>query len=78
MGRYRTALTFKLAAPDEVRVYRDGRYIGDIFKDEDILEPGRFHYLIWLADDFRGWKRVTDRGQLRAAVERWVDTLPFH
>ena len=78
MGRYRTTLTFKLAAPDEVRVYRDGDYIGDIFKDEDILEPGRFHYLIWLADDFRGWKRVTDRGHLRAAVERWVETHPFH
>ena len=78
MGRYRTALTFKLAAPGEVRVYRDGAYIGDIFKDEDILNPGQFHYLIWLADDFRGWKRVTDRGQLRAAVERWVDTHPYH
>ena len=78
MGRYRTTLTFKLAAPDEVRVYRDGGYIGDIFKDEDILEPGRFHYLIWLADDFRGWKRVTDRGQLRETLERWVETHPFH
>ena len=60
MGRYRTALTFKLVAPDEVRVYRDGDYIGDIFKDEDILNPGRFHYLIWLYEDRRGWKRVTD------------------
>ena len=62
MGRRRTALTFKLVAPDEVRVYRDGDYIGDIFKDEDILNPGRFHYLIWLYEDRRGWKRVTDRG----------------
>jgi len=30
MGRYRTDLSFKLAAPDEVRVYRDGQHIGDI------------------------------------------------
>ena len=78
MGRYRTAFTFKLTAPDEVRVYLDGQHIGDIFKDEDILEPGRHHYLIWLAEDRRGWKRVTDRGKLRETLERWVETHPYH
>ena len=40
MERYRTDLAFKLAAPDEVRVYREGQHIGDIFKDEDILNRG--------------------------------------
>ena len=78
MGRYRTDLTFALTAPDEVRVYRSGEYIGDIFKDEDVLCPGRFHYLIWLAEDWRGWKRVTDRSQLQAETERWVDSHPFY
>ncbi len=78
MGRYSTDLTFRLAAPDEVRVYRDGEHIGDIFKDEDILEPGRHHYLIWLAEDWRGWKRVTDRGKLRETLEHWVETHPYH
>ena len=66
MGRYRTDLTFQLAAPDEVRVYRSGEYIGDIFKDEDVLCPGRFHFIIWLAERLAsGWKRVTDRRRLR-------------
>ncbi len=78
MGRYRTDLTFRLAAPDEVLVYRDGEHIGDIFRHEDILEPGQYHYLIWLAEDYRGWKRVTDRGKLRETLERWVETHPFH
>ena len=78
MGRYRTDLTFESAAPDEVRIYRDGEYIGDIYKDEDILAPGRFHYLIWLAEDWRGWKRVTERSQLREAVRRWVDSHPLY
>ena len=78
MGRFRTDLTFQLTAPDEVRVYRSGEYIGDIYKDEDILNPGRFHYLIWLAEDWRGWKRVTERSQLRAATEQWVATHPFY
>ena len=31
MGRYRTDLTFTRTAPDEVRIYRDGQYIGDIY-----------------------------------------------
>ena len=78
MGRYRTELTFQLAAPDEVRIYRSGEYIGDIFKDEDVLSAGRFHYLIWLVEDWRGWKRVTDRSRLRTETERWVDTHPFY
>ena len=78
MGRYRTDLTFALTAPDEVRIYRDNEYIGDIYRDEDILEPGRFHFIIWLAEDWRGWKRVTERSQLRAATERWVETHPFY
>ena len=78
MGRYRTELTFARTAPDEVRVYRDGEYVGDIFKDEDILNPGRHHYLIWLSEDWRGWKRVSERGELRAVTEHWVATHPLY
>ena len=78
MGHYRTGLTFKLAALDEVRIYRDGQHIGDIFKHEDILDPGQHHYLIWLAEDGRGWKRVTERSKLRETTERWVETHPLY
>ena len=79
MGRYRTDLSFQLTAPDEVRIYRNGtEYIGDIYKDEDVLQAGRFHFIIWLAEDWRGWKRVTDRSQLRAETERWVESHPFY
>ena len=77
MGRYTTDLAFELADDDEVRIYRDGQHIGDIFKHEDILNAGRFHYLIWLVEDWRGWKRVTERGRLRETVERWVETHPL-
>ena len=41
MGRYRTDLTFQLTAPDEVRIYLDKAYIGDIYKDEDVLNAGQ-------------------------------------
>ena len=78
MGRYRTDLTFQRTAPDEVRIYRDGDYVGDIFKDEDILNSGTHHYLIWLSDEWRGWKRFTDRSKLRDTVRPWVDSHPFY
>ena len=52
MGRYRTDLSFKLAAPDEVRIYRDGQHVGDIFKDEDILAP-----VLRFAGE-RGWHQL--------------------
>ena len=78
MGQFRTDLTFQRTAPDEVRIYRGTEYIGDIYKDEDVLNRGHFHYLIWLAEDWRGWKRVTDRNQLRVITEQWVATHPFY
>ena len=78
MGRYRTDLSFQLTGPDEVRIYRGNEYIGDIYKDEDVLNRDRFHYLIWLVEDWRGWKRVTDRSRLRAITQQWVDTHPFY
>ena len=42
--------------------------------DEDILNPGQYHYLIWLAEDWRGWKRTTERSKLRETIQRWVET----
>ena len=28
----------------------------------------------WLTDDYRGWKKVTDRRVLRETVDRWIAT----
>ena len=78
MGHFRTELTFEPGPPDEVRIYHNGDYIGDIYKHEDILNPGAHYYLIWLSEDFRGWKRVRERRNLRAATEHWVDTHPLY
>ena len=56
-----TRLEFKRTDDDEVRIYKDQTYIGDIYKDEDILNSGQHYYIIWLSDDYRGWKKVRDR-----------------
>ena len=74
MGHPGPRLEFHRTDEDEVSVYRDGNLIGHIYRHEDILDSGRCHYLIWLCEDYRGWKKVTDRRMLRAEVDRWIAT----
>ena len=74
MGHPRPRLEFRRTDEDEVSVYRDGDLIGHIYRHEDVLDSGRYFYLIWLSDDYRGWKKVTDRRVLRAEVDRWIAT----
>ena len=78
MGRYAQNITFGPVVDDEVRIYLDGNFVGDIYKVESVLNPGTHDYLIHLNEDYRGWKRVTDRSKLRTAVEQWVHTHPFY
>lgn len=78
MGHYASDITFGPVVDDEVRVYLDGDYIGGIYKHESVLRPGTHDYLIHLTEDYRGWKRVTDRSKLRAAVEQRIHTHPLY
>lgn len=78
MGFPRPRLEFHRTDEDEVSIYRDGDLVGHIYKDEDVLNPGRHVYLIWLSEDRRGWKKVTDRRALRPTVERWIATRRGH
>ena len=74
MGYPRPRLEFRRTDEDEVSISKDGDLIGHIYRHEDILDSGRHFYLIWLSDDHRGWKKVTDRRVLRAEVDRWIAT----
>lgn len=78
MGHHAPDITFGAVVDDEVRIYLDGKLIGDIYKVESVLNPGTHDYLVHLAEDYRGWKRVADRGQLRAAVDEWIRAHPFY
>ena len=40
MGRYRNELTFRRTAPDEARIFANGEYVGDIYRQRDILHEG--------------------------------------
>ena len=74
MGHPRPRLEFRRTDEDEVSIRKDGSLIGHIYKHEDVVDSGRHFYLIWLTDDYRGWKKVTDRRMLRAEVDRWIAT----
>ena len=78
MGHYSRNLSFKRTDDDEVSIYRDGDLIGHIYKDESILRPGQHDYIIWLSEDYRGWKRITNRAGLRPATEHWVATHRYY
>ena len=72
-------VTFKRIAPDESRIYdADGDYVGDVYRQNDILHPGRHYYVVWLDDDWRGPIRVHDRSRIREVAEQRIRSHPFY
>ena len=72
-----STITFKRISDDEARVYQDGDYVGDVFRQPDVLDAGRHLYVIHLADDPRGWVRVHDRSRIREVAQHRLDTHPL-
>ena len=77
MGRYRTDLTFRRITPEESRIYRGGAIVGEVHRQEDILNAGRHYYVIHLSEDHRGPVKVHERDRIRAEAQRLVDTHPL-
>ena len=71
-------VTFKRMNPEESRIYRDGDYIGDVYAQDDILNPGGHYYVIHLDEDSRGPTRVHERHRIREVAQHLVDTHPFY
>ena len=70
-------VTFQRVAEHEARILADGEYVGDLYRQRDILSPDAVLYIVHLEDDPRGWCRVHERHRVReVAVER-VLTHPF-
>ena len=71
-------ITFRQVNADEARIYdAEGDYVGDLFRQSDVLEAGRHLYVIHLAEDPRGWVRVHDRSRIREEAQRRLDTHPL-
>ena len=71
-------VTFKRIAADESRIYdADGDHVGDVFAQDDILDPGARVYVVHLCEDPRGFVRVHDRARIRQVVEERLLSHPF-
>ena len=70
-------ITFTRVASDETRILADGEYVGDLYRQPDILNPGRVHFIVHLEDDPRGWVRVQERHRIREVAEHRLRTHPL-
>ena len=71
-------VTFKRIAPEESRIYdADGVHVGDVYAQDDILDPGRRVYLVHMNEDPRGFVRVHDRARIRQVAEDRLRSHPF-
>ena len=71
-------VTFKRVADDEARIYdADGGHVGDVYAQDDILDPGSRVYVVHLSEDPRGFVRVRDRARIRQVAEERLLSHPF-
>ena len=71
-------VTFKRITPEESRIYDvDGDHVGDVYAQDDILDPGRRVYVVHMSEDPRGFVRVHDRARIRQVVEERLRSHPL-
>ena len=70
-------VTFKRVTPRESRIYSDGDHVGDVYRQDDILAPGRAVYILHFHEDPRGPRRVHDRGRIRHLAQSLLDSHPL-
>lgn len=70
-------ITFKRIDGDEARIHQGDDFVGELYRQDDILNPGSVCYIIHLWEDPRGWKRVKDRNSIRETVARLLATHPL-
>ena len=65
-------ITFRRVASDEARIYLDNEYVGDLYRQDDILKPGAVFYVVHLDEDARGPVRVHERARIREVAENRI------
>ena len=71
-------VTFKRITPEESRIYdADGDHVGDVYAQDDVLDPDRRVYLVHLSEDPRGFVRVHDRARIRQVAEERLRSHPL-
>ena len=70
-------IRFRRMSENEARVYQDGDYVGDVLRQDDILNPGEVFYVVHLSEDPRGPVRVHERHRVREVTRHLLDTHPM-
>ena len=71
-------VTFKRIAPEESRIYdAEGDHVGDVYAQDDVLNPDARVYVVHLSEDPRGFVRVHDRSRVRQVAEERLLGHPF-
>ena len=70
-------LAFKRITPQESRIYADGDHVGDVYRHDDILAPGRVYYVVHFFEDPRGPRRVHDRRRIRDVAQILYESHPL-
>ena len=73
-----STVTFTRVGNDEARIHdADGDYVGDLFRQPDILEPGECYFVIHLSEDPRGPVRVHERSCIREVTQKLLASHPL-
>ncbi len=74
-----STIAFRRVSPHESRIYNaDGHHVGDVYREDDLLNPGTHYYVVHLQEDWRGPKRVRDRRRIRQVAQQLLDSHPFY
>ena len=72
-----TDIAFRRITPHESRVYQDGHLVGEVYRQDDILNRGSHFYVAHLSEDPRGPVCIHERDRIRETVTRLVATHPL-
>ena len=71
-------ITFKRITPDLSRIYDDDGCVGEVYRQPDILNPGKHYYVLTMDEDPRGPLRVFDRSRIREQARLRLLTHPYY
>ena len=73
-----STVTFTRVGNDEARIHdADGDYVGDLFRQRDVLNPASSFFVIHLSEDPRGPVRVHERSRIREVTQELLASHPL-
>ena len=73
-----STVNFTRVGANEARIHdADGDYVGDLFRQRDILQPASSFFVIHLSEDPRGPLRVHERERVREMAEERLRSHPL-